>query len=158
MPEHWYLAQIKPNGLDRALTNLARQGFETFAPRQRAGRRMQPLFPGYVFVRFDPLETQWRAIGNTYGVARLVAARTDRPDRVPEGVMQALFARCDASGFLLPPDDLAVGDKVRIVEGPFAGWVTEVAGMKGAERVVVLLSLLGEENRTSLPLGSVHRL
>ena len=32
---HWYVAQIKPNGFDRAVANLAQQGFESFMPMQQ---------------------------------------------------------------------------------------------------------------------------
>lgn len=156
MPDHWYLAQIKPNNLERALTNLSRQGFETFVPRQKTKRK--PLFPGYIFVRFDPDATQWRAIGNTYGVARLVALRENRPDQVPDVVINTLFARCDDAGFVLPPNNLSIGDKIQITDGPFAGWVSKVEKMKGADRVVALLALLGKETRTSLPLGLVRKL
>ena len=31
----WYVAQLKPNGFDRAVANLTRQGFQTFMPMQK---------------------------------------------------------------------------------------------------------------------------
>ena len=34
-PLKWYVAQIKPNGFERAVINLSRQNFETFMPLQR---------------------------------------------------------------------------------------------------------------------------
>ncbi|WP_299938855.1 transcription termination/antitermination NusG family protein [uncultured Pelagimonas sp.] len=160
MTQKWHLAQLKPNGLNRATVNLARQGFEFFAPMQKQGpnQRKQPLFPGYVFVRFDPADTQWRAINNTLGVARLVCLQSNRPNHIPAAVMQALQARCDVDGVLLPPKDLTPGDRVRITEGPFAGWVTEVAQMRGTDRVMVLLSLIGEENRAEMPTSQLHKM
>ena len=56
----WYLAQIKANGFDRAVANLARQGFLTFSPMQNKTVRharqlknvLRPIFPGYLFVQF----------------------------------------------------------------------------------------------------------
>lgn len=167
MPKSWYLAQIKPNGLERAVTNLARQGFTTFVPRQRSGTqsgqpsgrgRALPLFPGYVFVQFDPAEAPWRSIGNTFGVSRLVSLRKDRPDQVPDAVMQALLARCDAEGCLKPPEDLVQGDRVEITDGPFSGWVTEVSALPGPERVMVLLSVMGKDTPTSVPLEALRKL
>ena len=57
--QKWYVAQIKPNGFDRAVANLARQGFLTFSPMQKKTVRharqlknlLQPVFPGYLFVQ-----------------------------------------------------------------------------------------------------------
>jgi len=77
----WYLAQLKPGGLDRAVVNLARQGFDSLMPvreetRRRAGRWRtiaKPLFPGYLFVKVPAGRQDWRAINATYGVSRLVA-------------------------------------------------------------------------------------
>ena len=57
----WYLAQMKPQSHQIAVRNLRRQGFEVFLPMQNVtgkarGRfvtRLQPFFPGYLFVAFD---------------------------------------------------------------------------------------------------------
>src|SRR3954471_8443199 len=76
----WYLAQVRPNSFQIAERNLARQSFPVFCPtqeetRRRAGRFVlvtQPLFPGYLFVSFNPASAAWRAINSTYGVSRLV--------------------------------------------------------------------------------------
>ena len=47
----WYLAQIKANGFDRAVANLARQGFLTFSPMQnktvRHARQLKMFFGRY---------------------------------------------------------------------------------------------------------------
>ena len=49
----WYLAQLKPNGFDRAKDNLRRQNFETFMPMseltmrhgQKFSKKVLPVFP-----------------------------------------------------------------------------------------------------------------
>ena len=59
---NWFLAQLKPNCANIADKNLKRQGFNTFLPmeeetRPRNGKyvtAMRPLFPGYIFVAFEP--------------------------------------------------------------------------------------------------------
>ena len=47
----WYLAHIKANGFDRAVANLARQGFLTFSPMQnktvRHARQLKMFFGRY---------------------------------------------------------------------------------------------------------------
>ena len=120
--QSWYLAQLKPNGMRLALRNLERQGFRSFVPQEQASRRRRgristewcPLFPGYVFVSFDPSEGHWRAINSTQGVARLVAFGS-APARVPPGLMSELMARCDGAGRLRPPPLPEPGDAVRLV-------------------------------------------
>ncbi len=77
---NWFVAQLRPQGLKRALEHLQRQGFETFAPvvltnakgASVARQTQKPLFPGYLFIKFDPEHPGWSAINSTRGIARLI--------------------------------------------------------------------------------------
>jgi transcriptional antiterminator RfaH len=117
----WFVAQLQPHGLSRAIPHLERQGFRTFAPyapatRLHRGKRSDtraPLFPGYLFVGFDPARPGWNAINNTRGVSRLISLDPRKPSFVPAGFMAALMERCDEDALLLPPADLEVGDRGR---------------------------------------------
>ena len=147
----WFAAQLKPNGYAKAKHNLARQGYETFMPlvervvsHARTKKRvMRPLFPGYIFITFDPEQTQWRSINNTFGVSSLIMARTNSPARVPDSLMTTLLAGCDVSGHILPPEKLNAGDKVRIISGAFEGTFAEVQRASEGERVRLLLDIMG---------------
>jgi len=162
----WYLAQLRPNGLAMALRNLARQGFALFCPMhaataKRRGHYRQtwkPLFPGYLFVGFEPASAPWRAINSTYGVSRLVnfGARAPRP--VPEGLITGLRMRCDEDGHLLPPETLSPGDSVRILSGPFADFVTTVDHIAPDQRVWVLLDLLGRPTPVTLARDALQKM
>ncbi len=103
----------------------------------------RPLFPGYIFISFDPLETQWRAINNTIGVVTLVVARANAPQHVPNGLMGALMAGCDPSGNILPQPVFNSGDKVRVVSGPFQDALAEVEQTSVGARVRLLFDLMG---------------
>lgn len=119
---HWYLAQLKPGGLERAKISLARQEFESFMSAQEVSQRrsgrlssaMRPLFPGYLFVRIPPSRQDWRAINNTYSISRIVALQNGHPTEFPSDLMLALRARTDFKGRLQAPDDLVAGKRVRI--------------------------------------------
>ena len=50
----------------------------------------------------------------------------------------------------------ALGRPRRVTGGPFQGRLGLVAGMAPRERVVILLSLLGSQQRVSLPEGDVE--
>lgn len=159
----WYLAQTKPGQHKVALNNLHRQGVETFFPLRSATVRrfgrlqkiVEPAFPGYIFVRFDPERVSWRTMNSTYGVSRVVSFEPNRPAAVPLDLVEQIQLRCDEAGFLKPLDDLRPGDQVRIVDGPFAELVCSVETLSGGERVRLLLSLMGQQIRVTLPRGSV---
>jgi transcriptional antiterminator RfaH len=156
--DRWHIAQLKPNGINNALRNLERQGFATFHPRQTVTRRWrdklvtrdEPVFPGYLFVGFDPASAPWRRINATLGVARLLTTPSLQPATVPPGFMAGLQARCDADGRVKPPDSLAPGDLVRIRTGPFADAVTRIESLDRDGRVGVLLEVMGQAVRVSV--------
>lgn len=161
----WYLVQLKPNGLRRATENLQRQGFGTFMPERRVDVRRRgrftverkPVFPGYLFVQFDPEDSGWRAVNSTFGVARLVGFGDTAPRPVPEPLIAGLRSRCDAGDILRPPETLTPGDEVTVLSGPFADFVATVETIPDQERVRVLLDLMGQKVRTELRTGQVDR-
>lgn len=162
----WFVAQLKPHGLATAKTHLARQNFPCFAPMmpanaQRKGQRTQTekaVFPGYLFVQFDVDDRSWSKINATRGISRLVLNDPRRPHPVPAAFMAALFARCDRGGLLLPPDDLKVGDRVRVLSGPFGDMVSDIQDLPDAARISILIDLMGRKVRTQVPRTNVERL
>jgi len=153
----WFLAQLKPNSHQIADRNLRRQGFEVFLPlaqetRRRRGRfvrQVSPLFPGYIFVAFDPAARGWRAVNSTLGISRLVSIG-DAPAAVPTALVDALRARCDGSGLLQAPSSVVPGDEVKITAGPFADFVATVDQIDPDRRVWLLIDLMGQKTRVSV--------
>lgn len=162
----WFVAQLRPQGLARAQAHLGNQGFKCFAPGLpsttiRAGVQQKsrtPLFPGYLFVSFDPATASWSTINNTRGIARLILNHPHKPTPLPSSLMAGLKARCDADGLLLPPPNLKIGDRIRILSGPFADLVTTIESLPGPQRIGVLIDLMRRRVRTSLPLGQIEKL
>lgn len=153
--ESWFAAQLKPNGLSQARRNLERQGFGVFmplcAPPAGGPRRRVPLFPGYIFVSFDPAGTAWRSINATRGVARLITTDIRAPTPLPAAFIDGLKACCDPEGqFVAPPEDLAPGDAIRVVSGPFADLLATVDRLAPDRRIEILVSLL--DRTVSVPL------
>ena len=127
-------------------------GYETYLPRLREvrhshGRKIEarpPLFPGYCFVA---ITLQWHAARWSVGVVRLVMDGA-APARVPDAVIAEIRSREVAGLIELPkPPTVRPGDAVRILRGPFEGKLAIYAGMKPRQRVEVLLSLLGSQQR-----------
>ncbi len=160
----WYVAHTHPRAEARARAHLLRQGFGVYLPqflkRRRHARRVEevaaPLFPRYLFVRFDPAKARWRAIRSTVGVQALVC-HGETPAPVPEGIVEAIRAREDERGFvrLGALAQLRPGQKVRIAAGALADQIGLLERLDDRERVSVLLDLLGRRVRVRLPLDSV---
>ncbi len=163
--EPWYLVQLKPGGLERAITNLARQGFESFMPlreetHRRAGRfktSFRPLFPGYLFVKVPDDNRQWRSINATYGVSRLVALEAGRPTQVPPDFVEALKLGDGDNATPDTPVALRVGDQVKVVSGPLADQLAEVEAVSEQGRIYVLLELMGRYAKAMLSATDVQR-
>ncbi len=158
----WFVAHTLPQAEQRAVLNLRRQGFKAYLPRYRKQRRharrvdwiLAPLFPRYVFIAMDPARPRWRSINGTFGVHCLVC-RGDRPASVPDGVVQDNVTREDADGAVaLDPGPLRKGDRLRVLAGAFAERVGLFEQMAEADRVVMLLDLLGRQVPVRVPLGS----
>jgi transcriptional antiterminator RfaH len=164
--KRWFAVHTRAHSEQRASTNLERQGFEAWLPLYRKARRhagrieqvLKPLFPRYLFVALDLSAERWRAILSTYGVAGLVGSE-EGPRPVPEGVVEALRARADDDGtFTLErASRLKPGDRVRIETGPMRDLEGVFQAASDAERVVVLLTLMGRDLRVTVRADSIER-
>ena len=152
MSKEWFILQFKPNAHHQATKNLNRQGFATFLPllektSRKASRFInttQPLFPGYMFIEFDREKSNWSKINNTYGVSRLVTFDAFLKS-IPTIIIDNLMSRCDFSGKLLTPEKLKKGDKVKILNGPFANFIATVETYETEQRLWVLMDLMGRK-------------
>ena len=157
MTKEWFVLQFKPNSYNQAEKNLNRQGFETFLPfHTSTSRRVcrfvptaKPLFPGYMFVRFDRTETDWRKINNTYGVTRLVTFNSVLKS-IPTTFVYNLMKRYDLSGNLLPVKKLKEGDQVKISRGPFANFIATVETYETELRIWVLMDIMGRNTKIKI--------
>ncbi len=162
----WYVVQTRHQMETLAARELCNQDFDVFLPRYLRKRRharkatmvAAPLFPGYLFVSFDPERQRWRSINGTYGVSRLIAGQ-DGPLPIAASVVVGLRVRLDARGFIpmaLRPD-FAAGDVLRIRSGSFAEALGLFDGFRDQDRVAVLLDLLGGKVRVLLDETMVER-
>ncbi len=160
--KHWYLIYSKPRGEELAKANLERQEFRSYLPlvrrpRYRMGRRImriEPLFPRYLFIHLDAVTDNWAPIRSTFGVTNLVRFGM-QPAMVPDGLVEMLMARDDASGGIqdLPPEEFQKGGRVRISAGPMVGYEGIFLARTSRECVLVLLNIVGKQAaRVSLKL------
>ena len=155
MSKEWFILQFKSNSHHLAAKNLNRQGFETFLPlHETTSRRLsrfintsKPLFPGYMFIRFDRAESEWHKINNTYGVSHLITFNSILKS-IPTIFVDHLMKRYDLSGKLLPIQKLKKGDQVTVLTGPFANFIATVETYETDQRIWILIDLMGRKTKT----------
>jgi len=158
---NWYVIQSKPGQAERAHQELENQGFDTFLPligvekikRGKRTEQQEPLFPGYLFIYLSELDSNWRPIRSTRGVARLVTFG-DKPAIVPHPVISTL--REQLRGVKAPEQTLQPQQKVSITEGPFQGLNAVFEQYDGEQRAFLLLDLLGRWQRLSVELNAIQ--
>ena len=143
----WYALHVRPRFEKVIASTLLDKGFESFLPlyrnRSRWSDRIKevqlPLFPGYLFCRFDI--NKRLPILITTGVIHVVGiGKTPHPvDDEEVSALQAIVL----SGLQTEPRSyLNIGQKVRIEIGPLAGVEGILIALKGSNRLVVSVSLL----------------
>lgn len=153
----WTILQYKPNAHKLAEANLIRQGFETFLPFEEITKyqnkqyinTMQPLFPGYMFVKFESKKTLWHKINNTIGVSKLLTLN-NLPCVVPDNLITNIKTRCNKARVLVPKNQFSKDDNVRIVSGPFDNFLATIECIEKNQRVWILMDLMGQEIRTMI--------
>ncbi|MGA2434440.1 MAG: UpxY family transcription antiterminator [Bryobacteraceae bacterium] len=144
----WFALHVKPRYEKVASTMLRNKGYEEFLPLYRASRRWSdrmaevdlPLFPGYIFCRFDPSDRRIPIV-STPGVLNIVGiGRTPVPlDEGEIGAIQAVIrSGCPAE----PWPFLNIGDKVRIAYGSLSGVEGILVERKKQHRLVISVTLL----------------
>lgn len=142
----WYALCTKPFRESFAATQVKERGLEVLFPcLQRAApmRRSRPLFPGYIFARFRPVN-DLLAVRNTPGITHIVGA-CNQPAPVPDAIIAELKERRqDPEKIPVAQNALRVGDKVQINAGPLRGLIASLEReCDDRLRVQLLLNAIG---------------
>lgn len=127
---HWYVARVQMNCEKKTARLIAALGCETFVPVQEEMRQWSDrkkkidrvLIPLVVFFKSDVAGAG--AVRRLSGVYELLKAPGDRkPAVIPDDQMDRLkfmIGNCDGE-ITIKNEQIAVGDKVRIVRGSLKG-------------------------------------
>lgn len=162
MTQRWYALRTKPHSEYLAASALERDGFHLFFPRLRSprsqqGHRYAPLFPGYIFLRFD-METQnvasVHALPGILGWVRFGGAVPHVPDEVIADQAKRV-EEINSKGGLW--SRFQPGDRVRVVSGNVdrLGQVLEEPRSPQA-RVRVLLDFMGRMVSAQVAWHNLH--
>ncbi len=159
-PLQWFAVRTATGREKLVSQQLQGKGYEPFLPSYRSKRQWSdrtkelelPLFPGYIFCRFD--FTRRLPILVTPGV-KLIVGYGKQPtpvlDEEIEGLRRVVASGADA----MPWPYLRVGQRVRVQDGALAGVEGILTQVKNSYRIVLSVDLLQRSVAVELDRSSV---
>ena len=158
---NWYAVQAKNHHEARVADRLKDKVVPAFLPlievtrryRSRRVVRLEPLFPGYLFVQLRAMAespTGWHEVQWTPGVKAILGCE-GQPMPVPDEVVETVKARMAPLGFVRPGPRFAPNDHVVVRRGPLAGLEAVFERQLSISgRVQLLMQLLGQQRKVQL--------
>jgi len=146
--ENWFLIYTKPKCEDTVAGKLDGAGFTVLNPkvkerkyaRGKVVEAVSPLFPSYVFAKFEKFR-DYHLVRYTRGV-KWVLRSDEGPAEIPDKVVDAIIERIE-NGFVTIRSSFTQGQTVIIKGGPFEGFTAVFEKeMSGMERVCLLLKAI----------------
>ena len=143
----WFALQVRMRHETIVTAHLDGKGYEWFLPLYKSRKRWSdrvkeaelPLFPGYLFCRFDPQDRL--PILKTPGVTQIVGYN-HTPIAVDENEIEAIRALVASGVPNFPCAYLELGSRVRIESGALRGMEGILTDLKGKRRLVLSVTLL----------------
>lgn len=115
--------------------------------------KTQKMFPGYVIVKMIVTSESWYLIRNTQGVTGFVGHGSDpiplTNDEVRRMGIEKVFVSID----------IAVGDTVKVTDGPFDNFMGVVEEINMEKQIMkVRISMFGRETPVELEFGQVEKI
>jgi transcription antitermination factor NusG len=145
----WFAVWTRSRHEDHVRLQLERKGMEVFLPtiarwsrwKDRKKKIDWPLFPGYCFVRIDPVKTL--AVLTCKGAVRIVSSE-GKPAAIPDLEIEGIRTLVESELHYDPCPLIKVGTKVDVISGPLKG-VSGLLVRKGTHaRLVLSVNLIGQ--------------
>ena len=164
----WYALRVRNRFENAVATHLHARGYESFLPLYKCRHRWSdrfkeidlPLFPGYVFCQFNPMNRL--PILSIPGVVHVVGVGKT-PVPIDETEIAAIQAAVKSGLASRPWPFLQVGHGVKIEYGPLRGVEGILLGFGKDQRLVLSISLLQRSVAVQvdaawvLPMPQQHR-
>jgi transcription antitermination factor NusG len=143
----WYALKVRTRYEDIVRLHLHCRGYELFLPMRKWRRRWSdrfkelelPLFPGYVFCRFNAMNRL--PILTTPGVVQVIGVGKV-PVPIDETEIAALKTTVKSGLPIQPWPFPQIGQRVKIEHGPLRGVEGILLGFRGGQRLVLSITLL----------------
>ena len=117
------------------------------------------MFPGYILVEMIMSDEAWYIVRNTPGVTGFIGSsgKGAKPTPLLPQEIDKILANMGMSRINVDTD-LAVGNKVNIVDGPFKGMMGTIDSIDTENnRLSVLIDLFGQETPVEVELFQVNK-
>lgn len=158
----WYVARTKPRSEFAAASELERDGYETYCPIVKSSESHPrhvnaPLFPGYLFLRFDATAQTWPSFRSGHRVIGLLNFQGQIPwlsDEIVSNIMGQVDL-INSKGYQVA--GYSKGDKVEIVSDVIGGIAEVLEDTRSATVPVrVLLAFMDKVIKMQVPFASVR--
>ncbi len=120
--------------------------------------KVKKMFPGYVLVEMIMSDEAWFIVRNTQGVTGFIGSSGKGAKPIPllpqevDRVLGAMgMSRIDIS------KDIQVGNKVKIMDGPFKDMIGKIAEVNMKEqKLIVMVDLFGQETSVEVEISQVE--
>ena len=181
----WYAVQVASGCEKRVKTNLE-QRIQTLDISDRVLRVQIPqsptvkvrkdgsrqhgqekVFPGYVLVQMIMDDDAWQVVKNTPNVINFVGAEQKRnygrgrghvkPLPLSPGEVERIFKQVEGQEALIEVD-MAIGDKIMVLSGPFKDFEGEVIEVSPERsKLKALLSIFGRDTPVELEFTQIEK-
>ena len=117
------------------------------------------MFPGYILVEMNMSDESWYIVRNTPGVTGFIGSsgKGAKPTPLLPQEIDKILSNMGMSRVNLE-SEMAIGDKVNIVDGPFKGMSGKVDTIDTENnRLNVLIDLFGQETPVEVELFQVNK-
>lgn len=157
----WFALLVRTRHEMAVAEHIRGMGYEEFLPLFKCQKRWSdrlrevesPLFPGYLFCRFDPQNRL--PILKIPGVIQVVG-NNRQPISVDEGEINAIQTLVTSGIANQPWPFLEVGERVRIEVGPLRGLEGVLVQFRGNRRLVLSVTLLQRSVAVEMDAVSVR--
>ncbi len=183
---HWYVVQVASGCEKRVKTNLE-QRVKTLDVQEKIiqieipqtptiklkkdGSRQsaqEKVFPGYVLIRMHMDDDAWQVVKNTPHVINFVGTEQKRhygrgrghvtPRPIGNAEAERIF-RVTAEQEPVVKVDMAAGDKIKVLSGPFKDFEGEVIEVSPERsKLKALLSIFGRDTPVELEFNQIEKL
>jgi transcription antitermination factor NusG len=159
----WYALYTRSNFEKRVAEELTAKHVENYLPlveqihqwKDRRKRVEVPVFPGYVFVRFEDSQSARLQVLRTSGSVRLLG-QADRIEPVPDAEIESIRRLLRARVPCFSHPFLREGAWVRVRRGPLRDVEGLLVRVKSKTRLVLSVALLSQSVATEIDMADVE--
>jgi len=121
--------------------------------------KMVKIFPGYVFVEMIVTDDSWFVVRNTPGVTGFLGSSGGgtKPVPLPPEEINPILKKCGLME--VPKIDVVLGEKVRVVTGPFNGQIGSIDEIDAEKHeLTVLVDMFGRKTPVELNFEDIEKL